>query len=65
MAKIDRVLCPFCLFTAKYIDLILTDDGYYLCPSCNASFSYEELMQLYTASQYRIEFKESNFNPGV
>lgn len=58
MAKIDRVLCPFCIFTSKYIDLILAEDGYYICPNCDATFSYEELMQLYTLSQYNIDMQE-------
>ena len=63
MAKIDKVLCPICMFTSKYIDLILTNDGYYICPKCNASFSYEELMQLYSFSQFTYEIKKQNFKP--
>jgi len=63
MAKIDKVLCPLCMFTSKYIDLILTDDGYYLCPSCNATFSYEELMQLYSFSQFTTRKKKENQKP--
>jgi hypothetical protein len=65
MAKIDKVLCPFCIFTSKYIDLTITDDGYYICPNCNATFSYEELMHLYTLSQYSIDMKNSKFNPTI
>ncbi len=51
MAKFDRVVCPFCIFTSKYIDLILTQDGDYICPGCNATFLYEELMQILSFSQ--------------
>jgi transposase-like protein len=61
MAKIDKVLCPFCMFTSKYIDLIVTDDGFYICPRCHANLSYEELMQLYSISQYTIEIKKRKF----
>jgi transposase-like protein len=39
------------MFTSKYIDLILTHEGHYICPDCNATFFYEELMQLYSFSQ--------------
>ncbi|HEC78310.1 MAG TPA: hypothetical protein ENI34_04100 [candidate division WOR-3 bacterium] len=61
MAKIDKVLCPFCIFTSKYFDLILTEDGFYICPNCNATFSYEELMQLYSLTQFNFEIKEKPF----
>ena len=60
MAKLDKVLCPVCIFTSKYIDLILNNDGYYICPNCNVSFSYEELMQLYSFSQFSYEIKKQN-----
>ena len=63
MAKIDKVLCPICMFTSKYIDLTLTNDGYYICPKCNVSFSYEELMQLYSFSQFTYEMKGQHFKP--
>ncbi len=65
MAKFDKVLCPVCIFTSKYIDLILTDDGFYICPTCNATFSYEELMQLYSATQFTLEMKERKFKPTI
>lgn len=65
MAKIDKVLCPFCIFTSKYIDLILSDEGYYICPNCNASFSYEELMQLYSFTQYSDEIKNRGLKPTI
>jgi transposase-like protein len=60
MAKIDKVLCPFCIFTSKYIDLIINDEGQYVCPNCNSAFSYEELMQLYSLSQYSGNIKKEN-----
>ena len=59
MAKFDKVLCPFCIFTSKYIDLTLTNEGFYICPCCTATFSYEELMQLYSFTQFTFEVKES------
>jgi len=65
MAKIDKVLCPICIFKAKYIDLILTNDGLYICPNCNVSFSYEELMQLYSLTQLSYEVKKNNFKSDV
>jgi hypothetical protein len=27
MAKVDKVICPICVFTSRYIDLILTNEG--------------------------------------
>jgi transposase-like protein len=63
MAKIDKVLCPFCIFTSKFIDLILTDDGYYICPHCHATCSYEELMQLYSFTQFSDELKTREYKP--
>ncbi|MGB9720588.1 MAG: hypothetical protein ACPL28_03795 [bacterium] len=51
MAKFDRILCPFCLFTSKYIDLIINQEGNYVCPECEATFFYEEIMQLYGFTQ--------------
>ncbi len=65
MAKIDKVLCPFCIFTSKYINLTITDEGFYICPGCNATFSYEELMQLYSFTQFTYELKDSKFNPSI
>jgi transposase-like protein len=65
MAKIDKVLCPYCVFTAKYIDLILTEEGLYICPTCNASFSYEELMHLYSFSQYTYDTKDDQYKQNV
>jgi transposase-like protein len=65
MAKIDKVLCPFCIFTSKYVDLIVTHDGFYMCPACNATFTYEELMQLYSLSQYTIEIQGDNTQRNV
>jgi len=61
MAKIDKILCPFCIFTSKYISLIITDDECYICPNCNISFSYEEVMQLYSFAQFTSEVKEEKF----
>lgn len=63
MAKVDRILCPFCIFTAKYVDLIFADDDEYVCPSCAARFSYEELMYLYSFTQYNIEPQDRRFEP--
>ncbi|MEO0205319.1 MAG: hypothetical protein ABIL22_01440 [candidate division WOR-3 bacterium] len=51
MAKFDRILCPFCLFTSKYVDLIINQEGNYICPDCEATFFYEEIMQLYGFTQ--------------
>jgi len=65
MAKFDKVLCPVCIFISKYIDLILTDDGFYICPTCNATFSYEELMQLYSVTQFTLEMKEHKFDSNI
>ena len=65
MAKFDKVLCPFCIFTSKYSNLIITEDGYYICSNCNATFSYEELMQLYSLSQFTFEIKENKFKPNL
>ena len=63
MAKVERVLCPICMFISHYIDLTITTDGYYICPKCNASFSYEELMQIFSFSQFTYEIKRKTFNP--
>ena len=63
MARIDNVLCPVCLFTSNYINLIVTDEEYYVCPKCKATFSYEELMQLYTISQFTYEMKKPKHKP--
>ncbi len=63
MAKIDNVLCPVCLFTSNYINLIITDEEYYMCPKCKAAFSYEELMQLYTISQFTYDINKLNQKP--
>ncbi|MEO0215558.1 MAG: hypothetical protein ABIL70_07015 [candidate division WOR-3 bacterium] len=62
MAKVDRVVCPLCVFNAKYIDLILTQEGNYLCPNCTTTFIYEELMQLYGFSQLIGLTKEETQN---
>ncbi len=63
MAKIDNVLCPVCLFTSNYINLIITDEEFYMCPKCKATFSYEELMQLYTVSQFSYDISKTNQKP--
>jgi transposase-like protein len=63
MAKIDNVLCPVCLFTSNYINLIITDEEFYMCPKCKATFSYEELMQLYTISQFSYDISKTNQKP--
>jgi transposase-like protein len=63
MARIDNVLCPVCMFTSNYINLIITDDEIYMCPKCKATFSYEELMQLYTISQFTYEINKQNHKP--
>lgn len=62
MAHIDKLLCPYCLFTSKYIDLVINQDGDYVCPECNTTFFYEEIMQLYGLTQIiddqRLEGRE-------
>ncbi len=63
MATIDNVLCPVCLFTSNYINLIVTDEEFYICPMCKTTFSYEELMQLYTLSQYTYDLGKSKHKP--
>lgn len=63
MARIDKVLCPFCMFVSKYFDLIPTEEGYYLCPSCNATLTYEELMQLYSFGQFSNRKKKEHQKP--
>ena len=63
MAKVDKILCPFCIFTAKYVDLIFGDEEEYVCPSCQARFTYEELMHLYSFSQYNIDGQDQRFEP--
>uniref|UniRef100_A0A7C4XW11 Uncharacterized protein n=1 Tax=candidate division WOR-3 bacterium TaxID=2052148 RepID=A0A7C4XW11_UNCW3 len=63
MARIDRILCPFCLFTSQYIDLILNQDGEYICPNCSAEFKYEELMHLYSFTQILDIGKRENQKP--
>ncbi len=65
MAKVDKIICPLCVFTSKYVDLILTDDGDYLCPICDANFSYEEIMQLYSFTQLNFEIKERGLKPNT
>jgi transposase-like protein len=65
MARIDKVLCPFCMFVSKYIDLILSDEGMYICPSCNATLTYEELMQLYSFGQFNTHKKKEDHTPYV
>jgi|UniRef100_A0A7C4XLA9 transposase-like protein len=51
MAHFDKILCPVCLFASKYIDLIINQEGDYICPECNTTFFYEEIMQLYGFTQ--------------
>ncbi len=62
MAHIDKLLCPYCLFTSKYIDLIINQEGDYVCPECSTTFFYEEIMQLYGFTQIiderRLEDRE-------
>lgn len=60
MAKIDKILCPFCIFTSRYIDLIVNDEGQYLCPNCGVALSYDELMQFYGLSQYSGRINKEN-----
>ncbi len=60
MAKIDKILCPFCIFTSRYIDLIVNDEGNYICPECGVSLSYDELMQFYSLSQYSGQLNKEN-----
>jgi transposase-like protein len=42
------------------MDLIINDEGQYVCPNCNSAFSYEELMQLYSLSQFSGNIKKEN-----
>ncbi len=60
MAKIEKLLCPNCIFSARYIDLILNEEGIYICPQCNAQFSYDEIMHLYSMSQYTFDIDKSS-----
>ncbi|MCX7994699.1 MAG: hypothetical protein N3A65_02850 [candidate division WOR-3 bacterium] len=55
MAKFDKILCPYCLFTSRYVDLIINQDGDYICPQCDSTFFYEEIMQLYGLSNIFID----------
>lgn len=63
MAKVDKIPCPMCIFTSKYVDLILTNDGYYVCPICDANLSYEEIMQLYSFTQLDFEIQQRDLKP--
>jgi transposase-like protein len=63
MAKFDRILCPFCLFTSKYIDLIINQDGNYVCPECGSTFFYEEIMQLYGFTQLLDDRRQEGREP--
>ncbi|MBE0433383.1 hypothetical protein IBX73_07960 [candidate division WOR-3 bacterium] len=65
MATIDNVLCPVCLFTSNYISLIVTDEEFYVCPKCKTTFSYEELMQLYTIGQFAYDLNKPKQNPDI
>lgn len=63
MVRFDRILCPFCLFTSKYNDLIMNQDGNYVCPECDATFFYEEIMQLYSFTQLLDRQKTEDREP--
>lgn len=58
MAKFDKILCPLCLFTAKYVNLVIAEDDTYVCPACNASFSHDEVVQLFGIMYYSYEMKD-------
>ncbi|MEO0094634.1 MAG: hypothetical protein ABIL46_05540 [candidate division WOR-3 bacterium] len=65
MAHFDKILCPYCLFTSKYIDLILNQEGDYICPECNSTFFYEEIMQLYGFNQILEDRRVEDCGPFV
>ncbi|MEO0136059.1 MAG: hypothetical protein ABIL39_02560 [candidate division WOR-3 bacterium] len=63
MAQFDKILCPYCLFSAKYVDLVVNPEGDYICPECNATFFYEEIMQLYGFTQMFINARPTGQEP--
>lgn len=59
MAHFDHILCPLCVFTSKYVDLTIGEEGQYLCAICGARFTYEELMQFFMLSHYQVSQKRT------